>query len=164
MTSANMRMRIPDHLIDLSQTAFVFRYAVPGHEQPHADESFYRAAQTSVYIPATELAHSPRDPNDTVTKVVKAAITAEHKPFQIQVDDESFKKPLVRALISSLIYPPAEYLRFNVSLGAWVRQGLEALRIGQPTMPLVTDEIQRQTHLDMVSEQFASAIVLHLRD
>jgi len=163
LTGIDMRVEIPDHLVRLDKTAFVFRYAVPGHKQPVGDESFYHAAPTSMYIPANELAHSPRDPADTVTKVTKAAIQAEHTAFQIQVDDRSFEQPLVRALVMSLIYPPAEDLRMIASPGAWWRQIRETIRIPMAHQPGVFNEKLRRRHVDVVAKNFAGAIVLRPR-
>jgi hypothetical protein len=139
--------------LDLSSTAFVFRYAVPGHETPERDPSFHKANPADrIFIPADQLALPVAQ---EVDPIAKAEITARVARVH-QIDVQDFQSPLVRWFAHSLAYPPADELQIRASAGAWLRQAREAVD------PRISEAKKRQ-YQERVVAQFAGAIILRPR-
>ncbi|HET8669469.1 MAG TPA: hypothetical protein VFM05_02240, partial [Candidatus Saccharimonadales bacterium] len=110
-----------------------------------------RANPASPYIPAGQLALGVAMRPRTVTK---GDILAEKRPIvQVQMASD-LRVPLIRALASSLVYPPAEDHRMWASPAAWARQVKTALHLGS------SGEGTNRRIVEEAAGRFAGAIVL----
>jgi hypothetical protein len=137
--------------------AFLYRYGKPGFGGT-AEQRFADKAGADPVIPADQLAL----PLGTEPKLVVVKEEIRRPVHEIDISEPVHGVPLVRFLVDSLLYPPAEDMRLLASGKAWREQLKEAFWFLDRSGDTVSNGQKIATRQEVVG-RFAGAIILKRR-